>query len=75
MLACLASQQTQMTTLAGAAMVAADAGLGKMAFNVANFLGADVVMLGAIVIGIVAFAFAMLIGWIERRAAPRKGEA
>jgi ABC-type nitrate/sulfonate/bicarbonate transport system permease component len=40
--------------LAAAERVAADAGLGKIAFNAANFLGADVVMLGAIAIGIVA---------------------
>jgi len=63
------------TTLVAAEMVAADAGLGKMVFNAANFLRTDVVMLGTIVIGIVAFAFEMLMRWIERRAAPWKGKA
>jgi len=63
------------TTLVAAEMVAADAGLGKMVFNAANFLRTDVVMLGTIVIGIVAFAFEMLMRWVEKRAAPWKGKA
>jgi taurine transport system permease protein len=63
------------TTLVAAEMVAADAGLGKMVFNAANFLRTDVVMLGTIVIGIVAFAFEMLMRGIEKRAAPWKGKA
>ena len=62
------------TTLVAAEMVAADAGLGKMVFNAANFLRTDVVMLGTIVIGIVAFAFEMLMRWVEKRAAPWKGK-
>ncbi len=63
------------TTLVAAEMVAADAGLGKMVFNAANFLRTDVVMLGTIVIGLVAFAFEMLMRWVEKRAAPWKGKA
>jgi taurine transport system permease protein len=63
------------TTLVAAEMVAADAGLGKMVFNAANFLRTDVVMLGTIVIGVVAFAFEMLMRGIEKRAAPWKGKA
>jgi taurine transport system permease protein len=63
------------TTLVAAEMVAADAGLGKMVFNAANFLRTDVVMLGTIVIGIIAFAFEMLMRWVEKRAAPWKGTA
>jgi taurine transport system permease protein len=62
------------TTLVAAEMVAADAGLGKMVFNAANFLRTDVVMLGTIVIGVVAFAFEMLMRGIEKRAAPWKGK-
>jgi taurine transport system permease protein len=65
----------QMTTLAPAEMVAADAGLGKRMFNVANFVAADVVTFGAIVLGAVAFAFEMGMRWVERRAAPWKGKA
>jgi taurine transport system permease protein len=63
------------TTLVAAEMVAADAGLGKMVFNAANFLRTDVVVLGILVIGFVAYAFEMLMRWIERRAAPWKGKA
>jgi taurine transport system permease protein len=63
------------TTLVAAEMVAADAGLGKMVFNAANFLRTDVVMLGTIIIGVVAFAFEMLMRWVEKRAAPWKGKA
>ena len=65
------------TTLVAAEMVAADAGLGKMVFNAANFLRTDVVMLGTIVIGIVAFAFEMLMRWVEkaRRAVEGQGVA
>ena len=62
------------TTLVAAEMVAADAGLGKMVFNAANFLRTDVVMLGIIVIGVVAYAFEMLMRWVEQRAAPWKGK-
>ncbi len=62
------------TTLVAAEMIAADAGLGKMVFNAANFLRTDVVILGTIIIGIVAFAFEMAMRWIERRAAPWKGK-
>ena len=62
------------TTLVAAEMVAADAGLGKMVFNAANFLRTDVVVLGTIIIGLVAYAFEMLMRWVERRAAPWKGK-
>jgi len=62
------------TTLVAAEMIAADAGLGKMVFNAANFLRTDVVVLGTIVIGVVAYAFEALMRIIERRAAPWKGK-
>ena len=55
-------------------MVAADAGLGKMVFNASNFLRTDVVILGILLIGIVAFAFELLMRWIERIAVPWKGK-
>ncbi len=63
------------TTLVAAEMVAADAGLGKMVFNASNFLRTDVVILGILLIGIVAFAFELLMRWIERVAVPWKGKA
>ncbi len=62
------------TTLVAAEMVAADAGLGKMVFNAANFLRTDLVVLGTVIIGLVAYAFEMLMRQIERRAAPWKGK-
>ncbi len=61
------------TTLVAAEMVAADAGLGKMVFNASNFLRTDVVILGILTIGIVAYAFELLMRWIERWAVPWKG--
>jgi taurine transport system permease protein len=61
------------TTLVAAEMVAADAGLGKMVYNASNFLRTDVVVLGIITIGVIAYAFEMLMRVIERRAVPWKG--
>lgn len=61
------------TTLVAAEMVAADAGLGKMVYNASNFLRTDVVILGIILIGLVAFAFELLMRWVESRAVPWKG--
>ena len=63
------------TTLVAAEMVAADAGLGKMVYNASNFLRTDVVILGILAIGLVAYAFEILMRWIERRAVPWKGRA
>ncbi len=62
------------TTLVAAEMVAADAGLGKMVFNASNFLRTDVVILGILLIGVVAFAFELLMRWFERWAVPWKGK-
>jgi taurine transport system permease protein len=62
------------TTLVAAEMVAADAGLGKMVFNASNFLRTDVVILGILVIGFVAYIFELLMRWIERWAVPWKGK-
>lgn len=61
------------TTLVAAEMVAADAGLGKMVFNASNFLRTDVVILGILAIGVVAYAFELVMRWVERRAVPWKG--
>jgi taurine transport system permease protein len=61
------------TTLVAAEMVAADAGLGKMVFNASNFLRTDVVILGILIIGVVAFSFEMMMRWVEKHAVPWKG--
>jgi taurine transport system permease protein len=61
------------TTLVAAEMVAADVGLGQMVLNASNFLRTDIVVMGILVIGGVAFAFDLLMRQIERRLVPWKG--
>ncbi len=61
------------TTLVAAEMVAAQAGLGQMVLNASNFLRTDVVIMGIFVIGVVAYAFDLLMRRIERAVVPWKG--
>jgi taurine transport system permease protein len=61
------------TTLVAAEMVAANAGLGQMVLNASNFLRTDIVVMGIIVIGIVAYAFDLLMRFIEHTVVPWKG--
>lgn len=61
------------TTLVAAEMVAAQAGLGFMVLNAAEFLVTDVVIMGIIVIGIIAYLFDLLMRYAERRLVPWKG--
>ena len=63
------------TTLVAAEMVAANVGLGQMVLNASNFLRTDIVVMGIIVIGVVAYAFDLLMRWLERRLVPWKGRA
>ena len=63
------------TTLVAAEMVAANAGLGQMVLNASNFLRTDVVIMGIFVIGVVAYAFDLLMRFIERAVVPWKGRA
>jgi taurine transport system permease protein len=62
------------TTLVAAEMVAANVGLGQMVLNASNFLRTDIVVMGIIVIGVVAYLFDMLMRWIERKLVPWKGK-
>jgi len=62
------------TTLVAAEMVAANVGLGQMVLNASNFLRTDIVIMGIIVIGVVAYAFDIFMRWIERRLVPWKGK-
>jgi len=62
------------TTLVAAEMVAADAGLGKMVYNASNFLRTDVVILGILAIGCVAYVFELVMRMLERRLVPWKGK-
>jgi len=61
------------TTLEAAEMVAASVGLGQMVLNASNFLRTDIVVMGILVIGAVAFVFDLLMRAIERRLVPWKG--
>ena len=61
------------TTLVAAEMVAASLGLGQMVLNASNFLRTDIVVMGIIVIGVVAYVFDLLMRWIEDRLVPWKG--
>lgn len=61
------------TTLVAAEMVAATVGVGQMVLNASNFLRTDLVVAGILVIGLVAWAFDLLMRWAERRLVPWKG--
>ena len=62
------------TTLVAAEMVAATAGLGQMVLNASNFLRTDVVIMGIVVIGVVAYLFDLMMRRIERALVPWKGQ-
>lgn len=62
------------TTLVAAEMVAANTGLGQMVLNASNFLRTDIVIMGIIVIGVVAYAFDLLMRYIEHVSVPWKGK-
>ena len=61
------------TTLVAAEMVSATAGLGQMVLNASNFLRTDVVIMGIVVIGAVAYVFDLLMRRVERALVPWKG--
>jgi taurine transport system permease protein len=61
------------TTLVAAEMVAANVGLGQMVLNASNFLRTDIVIMGIVVIGVVAYMFDLLMRWVERKLVPWKG--
>jgi taurine transport system permease protein len=61
------------TTLVAAEMVAASSGLGQMVLNASNFLRTDIVVMGIIVIGALAYAFDGLMRLLETRLTPWRG--
>jgi taurine transport system permease protein len=61
------------TTLVAAEMVAAHVGLGQMVLNASNFLRTDIVIMGIVVIGVVAYLFDLFMRWVERKLVPWKG--
>jgi taurine transport system permease protein len=62
------------TTLVAAEMVAASAGLGYMVLSAAEFLVTEVVIMGILIIGAIAFVFDLGMRWLERRFVPWKGK-
>ena len=62
------------TTLVAATISAATAGLGQMVLNASNFLRTDVVVMGIIVIGVIAYLFDMLMRRVEVWLVPWKGK-
>lgn len=62
------------TTLVAAEMVAATAGIGQMVLNASNFLRTDVVIMGIIVIGVLAYVIDLLMRKMEKKLIPWKGK-
>jgi taurine transport system permease protein len=53
--------------------VAANTGLGQMVLNASNFLRTDIVIMGIVVIGVVAYVFDLLMRVVVRKLVPWKG--
>src|SRR5438034_22706 len=62
------------TTLVAAEMVAATKGLGQMVLNASNFLRTDIVIMGIVVIGAIAYLFDLLMRYVEYLVVPWKGK-
>ena len=62
------------TKLVAAELVAATVGLGQLVMNASNFLRTDVVLMGILVIGIVAWLFDLGMRRLEQRLVPWKGQ-
>jgi taurine transport system permease protein len=63
------------TTLVAAEMVAATSGIGFMVLSASQFLQTATVIMGIFIIAAIAYAFDMLMRFIERRLVPWKGRA
>ncbi len=61
------------TTLVAAEMVAATNGIGFMVLSASEFLQTSTVILGIVIIAAIAYAFDMLMRFLERRLVPWKG--
>ena len=60
------------TTLVAAEMVAAEKGLGHMVLSAAEFLVTEVVILGVVIIGLIAYTFDLLMRFLETKLVPWK---
>ncbi|WP_156173827.1 ABC transporter permease subunit [Cupriavidus basilensis] len=58
------------TTLVAAEMVAATAGLGQLVLNASNFLRTDVVVMGIVLIGLIAYLFDLAMRRLSRALTP-----
>ena len=63
----------RLTSVDNSTMVAATKGLGYMVLSASQFLQTPVVIMGIFVIAIIAFAFDLLMRFVERRLVPWKG--
>jgi len=63
------------TTLVAAEMVAASRGMGQLVLNASNFLRTDIVVMGILVIGTVAYLFDLAMRRLEARLVPWKGRS
>jgi taurine transport system permease protein len=61
------------TTLVAAEMVAATEGLGYMVLSASQFLQTSTVIMGIFVIAMIAYAFDLLMRFVERKVVPWKG--
>ena len=61
------------TTLVAAELVATQEGLGAMIMSASEFLVTDIVVMGIIVIGVIAYTFDLFMRWVERKLVPWKG--
>jgi taurine transport system permease protein len=61
------------TTLVAAEMVAATSGIGFMVLTASEFLQTDIVIMGIAIIAAIAYAFDLVMRWLERRLVPWKG--
>ena len=62
------------TTLVAAELVATEEGLGAMIMSASEFLVTDIVIMGIIVIGVIAYSFDLFMRWLERKLVPWKGK-
>ncbi len=61
------------TTLVAAELVAAQAGIGAMIQQASDFLVSEVVVMGIVVIGVIAYLFDLFMRYLERVLTPWKG--
>jgi len=60
------------TTLVAAEMVAATAGVGQLVLNASNFLRTDIVIMGIVLIGVIAYLFDLAMRRLEQILVPWK---